>query len=304
MNTHQRGYTLIELMISMLLGLMMISGFGSLFSQTQKSSTIQRSLSYMMEDGRYILEVFGRELRRTNSLRSKMTATGSAAVVFTADPLVLGSTMNFGPGDYIRGDYNAAGFGTAFNINQLALRYQLTNIDELAQTDPNSTNSACERQILLGAGEDPATQVHVVTLYFFIDFDATTNAPVLYCLAKRQNFSTSPVTTVTSTAEPLISNVQKLVITYGIDSDDADANGIGDDGNANYYVAADSIGGAGQPTWQQVVAAKLSVVLRSEDDNLATTSVSYTVDGATGSPFTAADKRLYRVSSTTIAFRN
>ena len=66
----QRGYTLIELMISLLLGLMMISGFGSLFVQTQKSSAIQRSLSYMMEDGRYILEVFGRELRRSGSLRS------------------------------------------------------------------------------------------------------------------------------------------------------------------------------------------------------------------------------------------
>ncbi|MGZ8945655.1 MAG: PilW family protein [Methylococcaceae bacterium] len=311
MNTHQQGYTLIELMISLLLGLMMISGFGSLFVQTQKSSTIQRSLSYMMEDGRYILEVFGRELRRTSSLRSKMTASGNAKIVFTPDANVLGSTMSFSAGDYIRGEYNAAGFGAAadkpYNINRLALRYQLNNNTELAVTDPNSTNSACERSILLGAGEDPSTEVHVVTLYFYIAFDATTNAPVLYCLAKRQNFSTSPVTTVTSTAEPLISNVQKLVVTYGIDSDFAA------DGAANYYVDAssvpatinDSVAVVGTvPGWQRVKAVKLSVVLQSEVDNLATTSISYTVDGATGSPFTAADKRLYRVSSTTIAFRN
>lgn len=295
MNNHQRGYTLIELMISLLLGLMLIAGFGSLFVQTQKSATIQRSLSYMMEDGRYILEVLGRELRRSGSLRSKMTANGNANIVFTADTDVLGSTMDFASGDYIRGEYNAAGFGSAgdkpYNINRLAVRYQLNNNTELAASDPNSTNSACERSILLASGEDPATQTHVVTLYFYIALDSS-DVPVLYCEAKRVNFSDTSKNK-TSNAEPLISNVQKLIITYGIDTDA--------DGAANYYVGGTTINSFTSAQWQQVVAAKLSVVLQSEDDNLATSSVSYTVDGTT---FTASDKRLYRVSSTTIAFRN
>lgn len=299
MNRHQQGYTLIELMISMLLGLMLISGFGSLFVQSQKNSTIQRSLSYMMDDGRYVLEVFGRELRRAGSLRSKLDANGGAGTVFTADPVdpadtnVLGSTMSFSKGDYIRGEYNTAGFGAAtdlpYNINRLALRYQLNNSTEL--TNLGSTNSACGKDILLTAGEDPATQVHVVTLYFYVAFDATTNVPVLYCVANRRNFSTSPITSITSPAEPLISNVQKLVITYGIDTDA--------DRAANYYVDAGNV-----TNWQQVVAAKLFVVLRSDNDNLTQSSVSYAIDGDPNSPYTATDKRLYRVSSTTIAFRN
>lgn len=298
MNRYQRGYTLIELMISLLLGLMLVAGFGSLFVQTQKSATIQRSLSYMMEDGRYILEVFGRELRRTGSLRSKMAVGGNANIVFTDDASVLGSTISFASGDYIRGEYNSAGFGATgdkpYNINRLALRYQLNNNTELAVTDPNSTNSACERSILLTSGEDPATQTHVVTVYFYVAVDSS-NVPVLYCKAKRQNFTTG--TTVTSSAaEPLISNIQKLAITYGIDTDADNA--------ANYFVGETTSNGFTSAQWQQVVAVKISVVFRSEDDNLATTSISYTVDGATGSPFTASDKRLYRVSSTTIAFRN
>lgn len=303
MNSHLRGYTLIELMISLLLGLMMISGFGSLFVQTQKNATTQRSLSYMMEDGRYILEVFGRELRRAGSLRSKMSSSGGADVVFPADASVLGSTMSFSAGDYISGEYNAAGFGATadlpFNINRMTLRYQLNNNTELAVTDPNSTNSACERSILLTAGEDPSTEVHVVTLYFYVAVDST-NTPVLYCLAKRQNFTAG--TTVTSSAEPLISNVQKLLITYGVDSDS-----VADD-TANYYVAAGSVPATINdavigtiPGWQRVVSAKLSVVLRSTDDNLTTAPVTYTIDGTS---YTATDKRFYRVSSTTIAFRN
>lgn len=300
MNRHQRGYTLIELMISLLLGLTLIAGFGSLFVQTQKNATIQRSLSYMMEDGRYILEVFGREFRRAGSLRSKMTISGSSDAVFTADANVLGSTMSFSAGEFIRGQYAAAGFGETedlpYNINQLVIRYQLNNNTELAQTDPNSTNSACERSILLTTGEDPATETHVVTLYFYIAVDAT-NVPVLYCVAKRINFSDSTKNR-TSSAEPLISNVQKLLVYYGIDSD-AVADGL-----ANYYTSADNIGDTalGQPSWQQAVAIRLSAVLRSEDDNLTNASISYTpIDNTT---YTADDNRLYREYSTTIAFRN
>jgi len=308
MNRHQQGYTLVELMISMLLGLMLISGFGSLFVQSQKNSTTQRSLSYMMEDGRYVLEVFGKELRRAGFLRNKLNITGGGGAndVFTDDANVLGSTMSFSAGEYIKGEYNAAGFGAAadlpYNINRVTLRYQLNNsIDpgtgksaELASGDPSSTNSACEGNVLLTPGEDTATtQIHVVTLLFYVAFDATTDTPVLYCLAKRQNLTdpTKDKTPPTVKAQPLISNVQKLVITYGIDSDG--------NGAANYYVSADSV-----TDWQQVVAAKLSVVLRSEDDNLTQNVVNYDIDGDPNSPYTATDKRLYRVSSSTIAFRN
>jgi type IV pilus assembly protein PilW len=308
MNRHQQGYTLVELMISMLLGLMLISGFGSLFVQSQKNSTTQRSLSYMMEDGRYVLEVFGKELRRAGFLRNKLNITGGGGAndVFTADANVLGSSMSFAAGEYIKGEYDADGFGAAadlpYNINRLTLRYQLNNsIDpitgksaELASGDPSSTNSACEGNVLLTPAEDTATnQIHVVTLYFYVAFDATTDAPVLYCLAKRQNLTdpTKDKTPPAVKAQPLISNVQKLVITYGIDPDG--------NGAANYYLRADSV-----TDWQQVVAAKLSVVLRSEDDNLTQNVVNYDIDGDPNSPYTATDKRLYRVSSSTIAFRN
>jgi len=297
MNRHQRGYTLIELMISLLLGLMLIAGFGSLFVQTQKNATTQRSLSYMMEDGRYILEIFGRELRRAGSLRSKLDANGGAGTVFTANPTdtadtnVLGSTMSFSVGDYIRGEYNAAGFGATadkpYNVNRMVLRYQISDSNELKTGGLGSTNSACERSILLAAGEDPATQVHVVTVYFYVAFDATTNTPVLYCVANRRNF-TDRTKDQTSPAEPLISNVQQLLITYGIDSDA--------DSAADYYTGAGNV-----TNWQQVVAAKLSVVLRSDDNNLTQSSVSYSVDGTS---YTATDKRLYRAFSTTVAFRN
>jgi len=308
MNNRQQGYTLIELMLSSLLGLMLISGFGSLFSNTQKNSTTQRSLSYMMADGRYIMEIIGRELRRAGSLKNKfdVIGSGSATSAFTADTNVLGSTLSFSQGDYIRGEYNATGFGTTadqpYNINRLAFRYQLFNSGELATGGLGSNNSPCEKDILLTAGEDPATQIHVVTVYFYVFVDAS-NIPVLYCVAKRDiaktNITTGIITrtsVVSPNPVPLISNVQKLVITYGLDTDADNA--------ANYYAGETTSNIFTSAQWQQVVSVKLSVVLRSDTDNLMQSSVTYTIDGATGSPFTATDKRMYRVSSTTIAFRN
>ncbi|MFI3185346.1 MAG: PilW family protein [Methylococcaceae bacterium] len=300
MNKQQRGYTLIELMVSLLLGLMLISGFGSLFTQSQKNTTVQHSLSYMMADGRYILEVFGRELRRAGALKNKLVIGDGATSVFTSATNLfttelgstLGSTLDFSPGDYIKGEYNASGFGTTadqpYNINRLAFRYQLFNDNELAANGFGSNNSPCEKDILLTAGETPATEKHVVTLYFYVALDAS-SIPTLYCAAKRDNLTAD--SSFTSAPEPLISNVQKLAISYGMDTDADNA--------ANYYVTA-----SGVTDWQQVVSVKLSVVLRSDDNNLTKIFTTYTIDGATGSPFTATDKRMYRVSSTTIAFRN
>ncbi len=320
MNKQQRGYTLIELMVSLLLGLMLISGFGSLFTQSQKNATVQRSLSYMTDDGRYILELFGRELRRAGSLRNRYDVSngGIPEMIFTADLTdpadtnVLDSTLSFTAGDYIRGEYNVGGFGATadpHNINRLALRYQLMNNSELAPIDLSSSNSPCERQILLTQGEVddaagtppiefPSTQVHLVTLYFYVAPDEL-NIPTLYCRANRRNRNPIDNTTahnVTSDAsgEPLISNVEKLVISYGIDTD----IGTGTDENkaANYYATADSVF-----DWQKVVSAKLSVVLRSDEDHLTQNKVPYTVDGTKTTP---NDHRLYKVFSTTIAFRN
>jgi type IV pilus assembly protein PilW len=52
----QLGVTLIELMVSMMLGLGLVAGIGQLFVQSQKSFALQRNLSDMMDDGVFVLE--------------------------------------------------------------------------------------------------------------------------------------------------------------------------------------------------------------------------------------------------------
>jgi type IV pilus assembly protein PilW len=299
MKNRQRAYTLIELMVSLLLGTALIAGFGSLFVHAQKNAKVQRSLSYMMDDGRYILELFGKELRRTGYLNNKFTAAGNEKNVFKKDDKIFGSNINFEIGEYIQGENNVVSeFGDNF-----AIRYQLKDKDEL-ENNTNSANSACVKNLQLTDKEKEATvnkpnDVNKVTIYFFVKKDPKDpDQWTLYCQAKRDNWiiNGTPSTLLSDDEQRLISNVQKLLISYGVDDPDDD------DHIANYYTE--------DPTetetetkneWKNIVSVRLSVVLLSEDKNLSLSPMTCTVNEVT---LTAPDNRLCRVFSTTIALRN
>jgi type IV pilus assembly protein PilW len=60
--TRQNGVTLVELMISLVLGLLISIGMATLFSQNKRSFYQNEDLARMMEDGRYALEEVARDL--------------------------------------------------------------------------------------------------------------------------------------------------------------------------------------------------------------------------------------------------
>lgn len=68
------------------------------------------------------------------------------------------------------------------------------------------------------------------------------------------------------------------------------------DGITNKFVTADNIGG------KPVTAVKVSLLLRSPSDKIALRAQTYTFDGRTGQ--SASDRRLYKPFTTTIALRN
>lgn len=293
MKRDQQGMTLIELLISLVLGLSLIAGISSLFLQMQRNNQTQRALSYMMEDGRYALEIMQKELRYAGGLRSKQSSTGSADQIFVAlNPLVanlMGAAAPFGfaMGEYVQGDTTAAPAN-----DSVMIRYQLIDANDLKPGSGGNSSSPCTQNVSLDAGEDPATSVHVVTVYFTV----TNNN--LTCIAQRSTIAAGVVTcvkncTLTDTPAELINNVAKLAISYGVDSDPTVNKA------ANYYVNAATVPAA---SWKQVQSARVSLVLRSTETNLVQgTAVDYKIDGTSVTP---TDNRLYRTFSTTLAFRN
>jgi len=87
----------------------------------------------------------------------------------------------------------------------------------------------------------------------------------------------------------LVEGIENMQIEYG-----EDTNG---DSTPDYYVPAGTAG----LNMADVVSIRISLLVRSPDDNLTAQPVAYTYNGATTTP---ADNRLRRVFSSTIAVRN
>lgn len=303
MNTKQRGFTLVELLITLAISGTLIAGLGQILLQSKQTYKTQQTLSHMMEDGRYILEVLTKETRRIGFLRNRFAssggAVGDAVTIFVTDPNVLNSGVNLSPGVSISGIYSEVGFEDAtgnvnpHNVNKLVFRYQINDANELSAAAPDYANSPCTRDVGLGPADDPTIDINVVSIYLYVDYD-NTNTPVLYCTAKRTSVdSTTGVVTTIPTAAPmaLLSNVERFLVLYGVDTDADKA--------ANVYQRADSV-----VNWTDVVSIRLYVVLRSEEMNVAQNDPSYRIDGQSISPDGPTEKRLYRVFSTTISSRN
>lgn len=74
----QRGATLIELMISLVIGLAIVAGLGQIFMSGRSSSSLQERLGALQENGRYALYFLQRDIR--NAGLPYMDGTFSAFV--------------------------------------------------------------------------------------------------------------------------------------------------------------------------------------------------------------------------------
>ncbi|HED34906.1 MAG TPA: prepilin-type N-terminal cleavage/methylation domain-containing protein [Gammaproteobacteria bacterium] len=64
-NMSQKGFTMVELLVAMAIGLFLISGVFQLFIANKQSSRIQDNLSHVQENGRFAISEIGRVLRMT-----------------------------------------------------------------------------------------------------------------------------------------------------------------------------------------------------------------------------------------------
>lgn len=247
----QYGVTLIELMVSMMLGLLLVSGISQLFIQSQKSFSFQRNLSDMTDDGSFLLEILAKGILQAGYSEDGKTDK------FTPDSAVLSSAIDFAQDEYIHG-----------TDNELVYRYKLSSVNELY-------NFPCTTSLNYVSGD-----VVTVRLYKANDTDGI---PVFYCKVKQTSDTTN-------NAEPLISDVAKLVIKYGIH------NKIND----TYYYTDQAGVDATANNWQNVFAVKIFIVLRSADNNLTRNKTKYDIENVT---YTATDNRLYKVFSKTIYMR-
>lgn len=121
----ERGMTLIELMIAMVIGLFIIAGVGQIFLSTRASYNTQERMGNLQESGRFGLFFLQRSLRKAGFPKS------SAMNAFTDTPSNTACPMTVPTADCTAASTGTCN-GTGNNSDQISVCYQGT-VDCLGQ---------------------------------------------------------------------------------------------------------------------------------------------------------------------------
>ena len=124
-----------------------------------------------------------------------------------------------------------------------------------------------------------ATIYKMATYYYYIATGAS-GSPALFRREGRNS------------AQELVEGVENMQILYGEDTDANESPAVAD----RYVNAADVT------DWNKVVSVRISLLLQTIDDNVASQIINYNYNGTTN--INPGDKRLRRVFTTTIGIRN
>ncbi len=91
----RRGFSLIELMVAMTIGLLLLAGLFAIYINVAQSSRFQGALALMQGNARYAFEIMAVDIRQTGFTGTRTDDT-LANVVGTPSPATLSSLINLG----------------------------------------------------------------------------------------------------------------------------------------------------------------------------------------------------------------
>jgi len=322
----QRGVTLVELMVALVIGLLVTVAMLKVYVDASRMYRFNEGLARVQENGRFALEFIRRDARvagvwgcYSDAALSNGIAAASDAYINVAaghisgtsnDGLNSADSITFrsatgsgalvtvgmsGTGDSVTLD-SAGAFstGTAALISDCENGdvFQITGISGTALAHAASANANTSPNLskayAAGARVYEARQAT-----FCIAPGADPTQPAL-----RRLVNPTPGQTCASNGLELLEGIENMQILYGEDTD-ADTDGANGDGTANRYLA---FGTSGLDT-DRIVSVRISVLVRSLNNNLTTEPSPYTFNGDTVTPG-STDKYLRNVFTTTITLRN
>lgn len=334
MATKQQGFTLVELMIAMTIGLILLGGVITILTSSQQVYRVNDALARMQENARYAFQVLSRDIRMAgyfgcagngapvvntlNNPDSFLWKLGQAIDGFEANsstiwtpalpegvipsPLggrdivvvrgVEGSETKVlqHPGGSPPGSANLkVSVGSGLQTDDIVLVtdcqasaiFQITNINTSSgqdnivhNTGTPTANTPGNYTKALGKEFTGGEIIKVSTRSYFIRL--IDGLPALYRKIGTRN------------AEELVRGVEDMQIEYG-----EDLNG---DWTADIYRSADLV-----TNWQSVVSVRISLLMQTTENNIASQPQPYTFNGTAVTP---TDRRLRQAFTTVVALRN
>lgn len=302
---NQQGFTLIEILIAMTIGLILLAGVLQIFTSSKAVYRINEAQSRLQENGRFALQIMAQDIRTAGFWGCQGDNT---QVVDNLNPggivnPVLGgiSGTEGGPGTPAPPDtltlQGAVGDGQPVNAHNVATATITTNTNNgLAQNDFFLLGDCTRTNLLQVTNTNPDTTGSVVfstgagspgnasgpNIAYSANAALYRTSSVTYAIANGNSGQPSLFRSENGTNMELVEGVENLQVVYGVDTDA--------DGAANIYNDATTVGAANMGN---VVSVRVNLTLRSLNDNVA--SVLDPV---------ANDRRLRRTFSSTIVLRN
>ena len=322
---HTGGFTLIELMISLAIGLIMMVVVFSAYLGATIAGRIAEAQGRMNDDAQAALNVLTQQLRmagnnpaqpdRTDKSRHNPVYNPNDPSTFVVTPAsaspssfsIRGCSQNFSNiTSAPRSDTLTCPAGNASSPNSIAVSYEADVFNTVPTTSRIPTDcvgsNLAQTQVKFPA-ENPQGPYfyNMAENRFYIDLSPATKVPSLYCRGNGES----------SVPQPLVENIEDLQFSFGVVKASTDAADI-PAASVSGYLRADEL--TTNPTlaalsddsarWAKVVAVRICIVARSEAkvaSDLA--SARYTkCDGTVDS--TPPDLRLRRAYTTTVVLRN
>ena len=345
MKRRSRGFTLVELMISMTLGLGTIAATGYIYLGTVKTSRAHDSMSRLQEGGRFAFELMGKDLRMAGTTGCPNATSANVLnnstnwdkdlfrmpIVSVDRNGVAGTETEFSDAlRVLRADmtreYIVQVHDSAAGIFTLTGAHNITAGQYVVATDCNhavvfQASVPAANQISHPAGGVPGNSTSLLgagaVVYTFAPgsrlyrLDSTSYFVANNIAGQPSLFRSRPRgATGVITREELIEGVQDLQLTYAVDTSvaaDGQADFVDPDADGDPYLTAAQVDSAAVPgantsqRWARVISARISTLIRTNEDGIVPVAQRYTFNGVATVP---ADRRLRKVSTNVIRLRN
>ncbi len=326
----QKGFTLVEIMVALAIGLFLTAGALQIFITTKGSNRIQENLSRMQENARFAMHFLTEDIRQAgfaggicggefnviqnahNNLDTSSASYQAAAHDFAAmvpiigeegtglngsDSITVSRMANLGAGFDLKSQMPTPAATLQVQASSGIQQYSIALVtdcdkaDIFEVTNDPSTGAGGHDEVNHNSGavaEGPGnTTGSLSTVYGPPSRLYVLSGPKGYPTARYDIQSDSNgVPGLTKNGSQLVANIENMQILYG--------EKLGDN---MHYVPANAAG----LDIDNVVSVKVSLLVRSPDDNVASAPQTYTFNGVTTTP---TDRRLRKVYTSTITVRN
>ncbi len=274
-----KGFTLIEFMISMVIGFVVVAAVIISFLGSGRATRYQSAISQMNQDAQIALNLLAREVQMAGYISPGQTL--GAPAVFGCDG-TAGAVPFTSPASTSSVSCGAA---TGTTVSALEVVYEADTYTTVKVGVSSTLPSDC-----LNSQAPASGSIYIVRNRFYID-SGTSGRPELYCASNTGN-----------TPQPLVENVDDMQLWYGVAAS-AFPNQVIRYAKAGKDVTTlGTVNAQGASEWNNVNSVRICLLMRSSEPIL-TGEDSRGYSDCNGSSQTSTDNYLRRAYFTTATIR-